>query len=224
MKYARYDKGFGGEKFYQLWETRGVGYAGKLKWTKRLATEVARYCYWKRFVDEDGVIEGIALGLLIMIATTFSFTNLTDSTSYLYLVLMSTGRRIGMAMILMPVQTAGLNQLPAKLNAHGTAISNTVKQVAGAVGTSLLVSVMTNRTTAHLTSLATANTAGSATKEHLIMEASIQGINDAYLVIIGISIVGLLLSLFIKNTQQANSEQPETQTAAKVKKIKLKKA
>ncbi len=165
------------------------------------------------------------LGLLIMIATTFSFTNLTDSTGYLYLVLMSTGRRIGMAMILMPVQTAGLNQLPSKLNAHGTAISNTVKQVAGAVGTSLLVSVMTNRTAAHMTSLAAANTAGSATKEHLIMEASIQGINDAYLVIIGISIAGLLLSLFIKNTRQDSSEkQPEMQSAAKVQKIKTNEA
>lgn len=61
VKYARFDKGFGGKKFYQLWETRGFGYADKLKWTKRLATEVARCRYWKRFVDEDGVIEGIAL-------------------------------------------------------------------------------------------------------------------------------------------------------------------
>jgi Transposase DDE domain group 1 len=61
VKYARFDKGFGGEAFYQLWETRGIGYAGKLKWTKRLAAEVARCRYWKRFVDEDWVIEGIAL-------------------------------------------------------------------------------------------------------------------------------------------------------------------
>lgn len=90
------------------------------------------------------------IGLLITIATTLSFVNLTDSTSYMYLVYMSTGRRIGMALLLMPIQTLGLNQLPAKLSAHGTAISNTIRQVAGAVGTSLLVTVMTSRTTTHM--------------------------------------------------------------------------
>lgn len=73
------------------------------------------------------------------IVTTIGFIDLTDSTSYSYLVLMSTGRRIGMALLLMPVQTAGPNQLPARLNAHGMAISNTIRQVADAVGTSLLV-------------------------------------------------------------------------------------
>lgn len=36
VKYARFDKGFGGEEFYSLWEGKGIGYVGKLKWTKRL--------------------------------------------------------------------------------------------------------------------------------------------------------------------------------------------
>ncbi|WP_340007475.1 hypothetical protein MHH52_06760 [Paenibacillus sp. FSL K6-0276] len=40
---------------------------------------------------------------------------------------------------------------------------------------------------------------GNLTQEHMLMEASIQGINDAYIVIVGISIVGLLLC-FISNT------------------------
>jgi hypothetical protein len=33
VKYARFDKGFGGEDFYGLWEGKGIGYVGKLKWT-----------------------------------------------------------------------------------------------------------------------------------------------------------------------------------------------
>lgn len=161
------------------------------------------------------------IGMLIMIGTTLSFTTLTDSTGYLFMVLMSTGRRIGMAMILMPIQTAGLNQLPAKLNAHGTAISNTVKQVAGAVGTSLLVSIMTNSTAAHIQSMA-ANATGNVTQEHMLMEASIQGINDAYIVIVGICIVGLLLSLFIKKVGQASESPHVTSSAKKIIKIQAK--
>ncbi|MEI0736550.1 transposase [Paenibacillus sp. JTLBN-2024] len=31
VKYARFDKGFGGEDFYSLWENKGIGYVGKLE-------------------------------------------------------------------------------------------------------------------------------------------------------------------------------------------------
>lgn len=62
VKYARFDKGFGGEDFYSLWENRRIGYVGKLKWARRLAAEVSAGRYWKRFVeDDDWVIEGITL-------------------------------------------------------------------------------------------------------------------------------------------------------------------
>lgn len=61
VKYARFDKGFGGEHFYSLWENKGVGYVGKLKWTQRLAREVQACRYWTRYVDEDWIIEGITL-------------------------------------------------------------------------------------------------------------------------------------------------------------------
>lgn len=61
VKYARFDKGFGGEDFYRLWEGRKIGYVGKMKWTQRLAGEVAACRYWTRYVDEDWIIEGITL-------------------------------------------------------------------------------------------------------------------------------------------------------------------
>ncbi|SET09255.1 drug resistance transporter, EmrB/QacA subfamily [Paenibacillus sp. NFR01] len=146
-------------------------------------------------------------GMVVTIVATLGFINLTDSTSYTYLVLMSTMRRIGMALLMMPVQTAGLNQLPKRLNAHGTAITNTVRQVAGAIGTSLLVTVMTNRTTTHMKDMMASGGKAGLSQAQLGQEAMIQGINDAYLVIIGIGIVGLLLTFFIKKVSQ-KSETP----------------
>ncbi|MEH7349102.1 DHA2 family efflux MFS transporter permease subunit [Gottfriedia acidiceleris] len=157
-------------------------------------------------------------GMIITIATTLGFTNLTDSTSYTYLVLMSTGRRIGMALMMMPIQTAGLNQLPKQLNAHGTAITNTVRQVAGAVGTSLLVTIMTDRTKTHIQDLIPTAASKGLTQAQIIKEASINGINDAYLVIVGIGILGLLLSFFIKKVKQAASEE----ATVKLKKVTVK--
>ncbi|WP_373604965.1 DHA2 family efflux MFS transporter permease subunit [Bacillus sp. AFS017336] len=159
-----------------------------------------------RLFDRVGAKWLAIFGMIITIATTLGFTNLTDSTSYTYLVLMSTGRRIGMALMMMPIQTAGLNQLPKQLNAHGTAITNTIRQVAGAVGTSLLVTVMTDRTKTHIQELIPTAATKGLTQAQLIKEASINGINDAYLVIVGIGILGLLLSFFIKRGKQTASE------------------
>lgn len=61
VKYARFDKGFGrGDVLPFVGESRHR-LCRQTKWTKRLAAEVDRCRYWKRFVDEDWVIEGIAL-------------------------------------------------------------------------------------------------------------------------------------------------------------------
>ncbi|AZN42735.1 DHA2 family efflux MFS transporter permease subunit [Paenibacillus albus] len=168
-----------------------------------------------RLFDRFGAKWLSIIGMAITIVTTLGFVNLTDSTSYTYLVLMSTGRRLGMALFLMPITTAGLNQLPARLNAHGTAISNTIKQVAGGVGTSLLVTIMSTRTKTHMTDMMASG--GSGSQEHMIMEATIQGINDAYLVIVGIGLVGLVLAFFIKRTGRPEDEKaivPEPELAS----------
>ncbi|WP_140000036.1 DHA2 family efflux MFS transporter permease subunit [Paenibacillus paridis] len=160
-----------------------------------------------KLFDKFGAKWLSVIGMAITIITTLGFINLTDTTSYAYLVLMSTGRRFGMAMLLMPITTAGLNQLPARLNAHGTAISNTIKQVAGAVGTSLLVTIMTSRTTTHMKDLMTSGGAEGTTQAQMVTAASIHGINDAYLVIVGIGVIGMLLSFFIKRADQPSVEE-----------------
>ncbi|QMV44067.1 DHA2 family efflux MFS transporter permease subunit [Cohnella cholangitidis] len=160
------------------------------------------------------------IGMAITIVTTIGFIDLSDSTSYTYLILMSTGRRIGMALLMMPVQTAGLNQLPNSLNAHGTAISNTIRQVAGAVGTSLLVTVLTTQTKSHLTDMAASGAANGVSQQQMIVEASIQGMNDSYLVIVGIGVVGLLLSFLLKRVPQGAEKESE----AALKKAKVQEA
>jgi EmrB/QacA subfamily drug resistance transporter len=150
------------------------------------------------------------IGIAIILVTTYTFTNLTDSTSYTHLILMYAGRRIGMALFLMPIQTAGLNQLPASLHAHGTAISNTARQVAGAIGTSLLITIMTNRTKDHLQDMMAGGPSGES-QAHLMMEASIQGIGDTYFAIMVIGLVSLVLSFFIKKVEQAPEEAAASQ-------------
>ena len=61
VRYARFDKGFGGETFYSLFEMKHIGYVGKIKWTKRLQEQVRECRHWKRYVDEEWIIEGLTL-------------------------------------------------------------------------------------------------------------------------------------------------------------------
>lgn len=61
VRYARFDKGVGGELFYSLFESGAIGYVGKVKWTKRLQEQVGKCHHWKRYVDEDWIIEGLTL-------------------------------------------------------------------------------------------------------------------------------------------------------------------
>lgn len=90
------------------------------------------------------------VGLLITIVMTFEFSKFTDTTTYGHIMLLYTIRSFGMSLLMMSVQTEGMNQLPQHLNSHGTAMSNTMRQVAGSIGTAWLVTVMSSRTTVHL--------------------------------------------------------------------------
>lgn len=152
-------------------------------------------------------------GLIIMTVTTYFFSQLTDETTYTYLVILNSVRMFGMSMVMMPVSTNGLNQLPARFYPHGTAMNNTLNQVAGAIGTALLVTVMSTRTETHATEIAEdamKNLTAQPTeavlaemKQQIAMKAMLEGINDAFLVATGIAAVAIVLAFFIKRAKQA---------------------
>ncbi|MFT8361807.1 MAG: DHA2 family efflux MFS transporter permease subunit [Sporolactobacillus sp.] len=184
------------------------------------------------------------IGLLITVITTWQFALLTDATSFGHIMFLYTARMFGMSLLMMPIMTEGLNNLPRHLNSHGTAMSNTMRQVAGSLGTAFLVTVMTNRTTYHIGVFANhmtlANTALThqlgvdgaivAGSQHLSMTsgqglmvqllngkiaqlATIQGINDAFVVATGLTLVALILSFFIKRSIPSRKKPLEEKDA-----------
>ncbi|WP_047153095.1 DHA2 family efflux MFS transporter permease subunit [Aneurinibacillus tyrosinisolvens] len=100
--------------------------------------------------DRIGARPLAIVGLVITAVTTFEFSRLTTDTPYSHIMIIYTARSFGMSLLMMSVQTEGLNQLPRHLGSHGTAMSNTMRQIAGSIGTALLVTVMSNRATLHL--------------------------------------------------------------------------
>ncbi|MFC7321271.1 MDR family MFS transporter [Halobacillus campisalis] len=143
-----------------------------------------------RLFDKFGARWLAIIGLLIVTTTTFMFTNLDSQTTFTYLAVVNAARMFGVAMVMMPVTTAGLNQLPTHLIPHGTAMNNTMRQVSGAVGTALLVTVMTN---------------GAIPDEGV--NGLIHGVNVSFMVAGIAALVGLILSFFIKSSKAEQNIQ-----------------
>ncbi|PLR89123.1 DHA2 family efflux MFS transporter permease subunit [Bacillus sp. T33-2] len=167
-----------------------------------------------RLFDKFGGRALAIIGLAITVITSYYFSELTLETTYTQLIILYTVRMFGMSMVNMPVTTNGLNQLPAQYYPHGTAMNNTLQQVSGAIGTALLVTIMSIRTETHIQELtedAMKNAAGAPPTEaamvemqqQIVMKATLEGINDAFFVTVFIAGLALVLSFFIKRAKQA---------------------
>ena len=154
--------------------------------------------------DKIGARWLAVIGLAITVATTYEFSDLHIDSSYSHMMLLYTLRMFGMSMLMMPIQTAGLNQLPRRLNADGSAMSQTLRNVAGALGTALLVTVMTNRASSHAKTLM----AGGETDPHQIeMLSTTYGINQAFLVATWMTVAALVLAFFIRKVKPQETPQ-----------------
>ncbi|AQY51370.1 MFS transporter permease [Listeria weihenstephanensis FSL R9-0317] len=142
------------------------------------------------------------IGLIIMAVTTFMFTNLDESTTLTYIVVVQTIRASGMAMVMMPLQTAALNSLPLSMAAHGSAMFNTVRQIAGSLGTALLITTMSKSAKSFGENLTAADVAGK-TKEQIANHVLIHGIETAFLVSSILSVIAVILAIFIKKKKQS---------------------
>lgn len=92
-------------------------------------------------------------GMAITTVTTYLFTKLSMDTPYSYIVMIYMLRMFGMSFLMMPIMTAGLNQLPKQLSSHGTSMANTLRQISGSIGISLITTIFSNRTTFHLSEM-----------------------------------------------------------------------
>ncbi|KAA9013363.1 MDR family MFS transporter [Niallia endozanthoxylica] len=141
------------------------------------------------------------IGLTVTAISTYMLAHLQIDSSYAHIIWIYTLRMFGMSMVMMPIMTNGLNQLPTRLNPHGTAINNTAQQVAGSIGTAVLVTIMNSVTKTEATSLMSSvdpTTLTEATTAALTQQALLAGIQYSFYVTFIVNIVALVLALFVK--------------------------
>lgn len=164
-----------------------------------------------RLFDKFGPRILAVTGLIITSVSTFYLSKLQIDSTYFYIIFIYTIRMVGISLVMMPIMTNGLNSLPSRLNPHGTATNNTIQQVAGSIGTAILIAVMNARTTSSAEELAReaqAGATGPVTKEQMAtlkaqitQQALLDGIHLSFIVATLITIVALILSFFLKRAK-----------------------
>lgn len=181
-----------------------------------------------KLLDTIGLKPLALFGIAIMAYGTWELTKLNMDTPYFHIMGIYVVRSFGMAFVMMPLMTAAINALPPRLISHGNAFLNTMRQLAGSIGTAILVTVMTTQTTNHVAAFANdldktnpviqdsvrqmaAEYGGQSGALQVIMKyvnqlATIQGINDAFWIATGLAVLALILSLFLKGKKGADAE------------------
>ena len=148
--------------------------------------------YTGKIFDKHGIKVLVIPGFILLISMTFLYSFLTTGTPYWFVILVYTIRMIALGLLVMPLNTVGLNALESDDVSHGTAIMNSLRIIAGAMGTAVSVTI--------LSIVAKQYTASHSTmsKMKLTQEATVHGIDVAFIFTTVLIIIGFILALFIK--------------------------
>ncbi|PZJ84453.1 DHA2 family efflux MFS transporter permease subunit [Staphylococcus aureus] len=180
-----------------------------------------------KLLDTIGLKPLAIFGIAVMTYATWELTKLNMDTPYMTIMGIYVLRSFGMAFIMMPMVTAAINALPGRLASHGNAFLNTMRPLAGSIGTAILVTVMTTQTTQHLSAFGeeldktkpvvqdhmrelASQYGGQEGAMKVLLQfvnklATVEGINDAFIVATIFSIIALILCLFLQSNKKAKA-------------------
>ena len=139
-----------------------------------------------KLYDKVGARPLIVPGAIILLISLLGYALILDQNTPVWLlVVLHLVMSLGLAFIFTPAFTTALNPLPHHLHSHGSALLSTLQQLAGAMGTALLVGVVAATTAAKIAS-------GSDQ-----VTASVEGFQPGFMIgaacSVGIVVIGFLL-------------------------------
>lgn len=189
--------------------------------------------------DKIGARPLAVAGLLITAVSLYLTTNLTMETSNGTLVFWLCLRAVGMGLMMMPIQTAGMNMVPMHKMGQGTALSNTIRQISGAFGIAWLGLMFSDRAKFHVASLSDqlsaysvsvmdnfnrivskylsfgqspAQAQSSAMSEvagQIQLHSTVLGMDDVFYISTLLAIFTMILSLFLSGTKKKSGDGPQ---------------
>lgn len=179
----------------------GLGLSAFLSGLVILPGAVVNACmstYTGKIYDKYGVRVLVIPGFILLMIMTILHIFLTSETPFWYVVMIYAIRMFSVALLMMPLNTAGLNALDNNDVSHGNAIMNSLRIIAGAMGTAISITVL-SIVSRHFMSIH-----GHSAK--MLREATISGVDAAFIFTTVLIAIGFVLSLFIRETKQTISQ------------------
>ncbi|WP_078392556.1 MDR family MFS transporter [Shouchella patagoniensis] len=152
-----------------------------------------------RLFDKFGPRPLLIPGTIILAVIVFTYRFTVPGIPIWLVVVQQAILMISVAMIMMPAQTNGLNQIPEKLYPHGTAIMNTLMQVSGAIGAALFIAVMENGQQAYLSE----NSIADPTPAQMA-DALTYGSQQSFSTGFYLALAAIVLALFVRRSSIKN--------------------
>lgn len=153
--------------------------------------------YTGKIYDKYGLKILAVPGFILLIIMTILHCFLTTDTPYWYIVVIYAVRMFAVALIIMPLNTIGINALETKNISHGTAIINSLRIIAGAIGTAIMITILTIVRTNYVE-----NANGSHTKTEIMQHATVLGVDAAFAFTTILMIIGFILMLMIRTKKE----------------------
>lgn len=153
-----------------------------------------------RLFDKHGPRALAVVGMGALTLTTLTFAFMGPGTGLITLTIIYTVRLFSLSLVNMPISTWGMNALPNNLVNHGTSVQNTFRQVAGSLGTAILVSASTIAT----------NMASSSMDE---TSAGVLGINVAFALAALLCLIGFIMVVALVRNKPEDEGATDTDNA-----------
>ncbi|MHB1684710.1 MAG: MFS transporter [Bacilli bacterium] len=119
------------------------------------------------------------VGLLIALVTTVKLIGLNYEWTFGAIMMIYMFRQVGMGLAMMPLATAGMNDVPHAVFSRATALLTTMRNVAGSIGIAYLSTVMQTNATSHFLEMSSRMNVPTLQGMHLGQPQSVYGATSA---------------------------------------------
>ncbi|RYG72281.1 DHA2 family efflux MFS transporter permease subunit [Lentibacillus lipolyticus] len=145
-----------------------------------------------RLFDKYGAKRIAIMGFVLLCLSTIGFHFILGlDTPFIITMILFMIAMGGVALINMPIMTAGINALPDHLIPHGTAVINTARQFGGSLGLTFIISFISS--------------VGAGSAATIQPAAYLTGVKTAFFVAFLFAVAGLICSLFLERSGQSGS-------------------
>lgn len=147
-----------------------------------------------RIYDRRGPRALVITGMIVVVGSLFWLSTVDEITPVGMLVAVHVLFSIGLALLFTPLITTALGSVPKHLYGHGSAIMNTLQQLAGAAGTAVMIAVYSGVSQSAM---------ARGVREEVALA---DGANSAFFACACVAVVALVFGLFI--TRVPTTDEP----------------